>query len=225
MELILIRHGEPRTLQTEGEPADPELTERGRWQAERLARWLACEPIDCVVTSSRIRAKQTAAPLASHFGLEPIEVPDLDEIDRGSTLYAPMRLMAEQFPEYWKAIQERRFEDIGWDSWEVFHERVLRAWEGILGDPPGRRVAIACHGGVIGVIIAHVIGTAVERWSFANPPFASFSRASVEANGSVRMLSLNEVGHFDASRERVIGPEGEGFDSDGFMQALVESRS
>ncbi|HEX6311326.1 MAG TPA: histidine phosphatase family protein, partial [Acidimicrobiia bacterium] len=44
MELLLIRHAEPvRIGPGEGGdgPVDPELTPRGRTQAERLAAWLA----------------------------------------------------------------------------------------------------------------------------------------------------------------------------------------
>ena len=52
MELILIRHGEPVTVQTDGAPADPELSLRGQWQAERVCHWLSfCLP--CVGTSFR----------------------------------------------------------------------------------------------------------------------------------------------------------------------------
>jgi probable phosphoglycerate mutase len=224
MELILIRHGEPVTVQTDGEPADPELSERGFWQAERVSHWLACEPIDCVITSSKTRAKQTVAPLAEHLDIEPLEIPDLDEIDRRSTVYAPFQIMPERFPDYWKAIQEQRWSDIGWDSLETFRERVIGAWEHILEQRPGARVAIGCHGGVIGVLAAHVTGVP-QQWAFANPPFASFSRVVIAADGRAQVQSLNEVGHFDATRRRVIGPDGEGFEGKGFMQALAESRT
>jgi len=223
MEVILIRHGEPLSVQTQGEPADPELSERGQWQAERVSHWLACEPIDCVITSSKTRAKQTVAPLTGHLGVDPIEVRDFDEIDRGSTVYAPFQVMEEQFPDYWQAIQEQRWADIGWDSFDYFRERVVDAWQGVLADPPGERIAIGCHGGVIGVLAAHLTGTG-QQWAFANPPFASFTRVAVHADGRTQVLSMNEIGHFDAARTRVVGPDGEGFEGKGFMQALSESR-
>lgn len=224
MELILIRHGEPQTVETDGKPADPALTERGLWQAERVSHWLECEPIDCVVTSSKTRAKQTVAPLVDSLGIEPLEIADFDEIDRRSTVYAPFPIMAERFPDYWQAIQEQRWADIGWDSYEYFQQRVIAAWEGVLEQRPGQRVAIGCHGGVIGVLAAHITGVA-EQWAFSNPPFASISRVAISADGRAQVLSINEVGHFDATRRRVVGPDGEGFEGKGFMQALAESRS
>jgi probable phosphoglycerate mutase len=224
MEVILIRHGEPLTVETDGEPADPELSERGRWQAERVSHWLECEPIDCVVTSSKTRAKQTVAPLARALEIAPLEVRDFDEIDRRATVYAPFQLMPERFPDYWQAIQEQRWADIGWDSFEYFKERVVAAWDGLIASRPGERIAIGCHGGVIGVLAAHVTGVA-QQWAFSNPPFASISRVVIGAEGRAQVLSMNEVGHFDATRRRVIGPDGEGFEGKGFMQALAESRT
>jgi len=56
MEILLVRHGEPVTAESLAGPVDPELTARGRWQAECLGAWLACEPIDHVITSSKRRA-------------------------------------------------------------------------------------------------------------------------------------------------------------------------
>ena len=52
MELMLIRHGLPlRVENSDGAPADPPLSDEGRDQAERVARWLADEPVDALYTS------------------------------------------------------------------------------------------------------------------------------------------------------------------------------
>ena len=46
MELLVIRHGLPlRIERDDGEPADPELSELGQRQADRIAEWLSDEPI------------------------------------------------------------------------------------------------------------------------------------------------------------------------------------
>lgn len=211
MHVILIRHGEPRTVETTGEPADPGLSERGRWQAQRVCEWLACEPIDAILTSSKTRAKETVAPLTGRLGIEPAVIADLDEIDRRSTVYAPFAVLAERFPDYWQAIQEQRWEDIGWDSFEDFERRVVCAWQEIVASSIGERIAIGCHGGVIGVILSHITGR-TERWSFANAPFASCSRIAIDGDGRAQVASVNEVGHFDAMRKKAIGPDGEGFE-------------
>jgi probable phosphoglycerate mutase len=209
MEFLLVRHGEPITTVSESGPADPELTERGRWQADCLGDWLQHEAIDHVVTSSKRRAIETAAPLVDRLGLEPEVIDDLVEIDRNSTVYAPPPVLAERFPEYHAAMSRGEFEKIGWDSYEVFQERVTRAWQDLVEHPRGERVVVACHGGTIGVILTHVMGVSSHAL-FDATPFASISRLVV-VEDTVRVRSLHEVAHFDGRRERAVGPEGEGF--------------
>ena len=158
MEILLVRHGEPVTMVSEDGPVDPHLTERGHWQAEQLGEWLAHEPIDHVVASNKQRAIQTAVPTANRLGLEPEIVADLAEIDRNSRIYGSPAVLAERFPDYFDAMRNGDFERIGWDSYEVFQERVLGAWNDLVAQPRGERVLVACHGGTIGVILSHVIG-------------------------------------------------------------------
>lgn len=86
MRLLLIRHGQTqsnvdRALDT-ARPGAP-LNEHGLAQAEALVEALAHEPIDVLYTSTLIRAQQTAAPLASARGLEPIIVDGIEEIAAG----------------------------------------------------------------------------------------------------------------------------------------------
>jgi len=209
MEILLVRHGEPVTAISESGPVDPELTERGRWQAECLGAWLACEPIDHVVASSKRRAIETALPLAGRLGIEPEIVPDLAEIDRNSRFYAPPPVLAERFPEYHADMAAGNFEKIGWDSYEVFQERVTNAWEELVGRPRGERVLVACHGGTIGVILSGVLGISTHALLGATP-FASISRIEVVGD-TVQLRSLHEIAHFDGVRDRALGPEGDGF--------------
>lgn len=191
---------------SEDGPVDPHLTERGRWQAEQLADWLAHEPIDHVVASNKQRAIETAAPTAARLGLEPEIVPDLAEIDRFSRIYAAPPVLAERFPDYFQAMSNGEFERIGWDSYEVFRERVLGAWRDLLVRPRGERVMVSCHGGTIGVILSHVIG-ASSHAVFDATPFASVTRLFA-SDGAARIRSLHEVAHFDGAREAAHGVEG-----------------
>jgi broad specificity phosphatase PhoE len=209
MEILLVRHGEPVTAESLAGPVDPELTERGRWQAECLGAWLACEPIDHVIASSKRRAIETAEPLATRLGLEAEILPDLVEIDRNARVYAPPPLLAERFPEYHAEMAAGNFERIGWDSYEVFQQRVTTAWQSILERPRGERVLVACHGGTIGVILSQVLGISTHAL-FDATPFASITRILVEA-GEARLRTLHEIAHFDGQRDRALGPEGDGF--------------
>lgn len=209
MQLILVRHAQPhREVRTEG-VADPGLSELGLWQAERLARWLCHEPIDHVVTSPKRRAKLTAAPLLEHLGHDPAVDADLDEIDRRSPIYLPTELLPTEGGDYWDKIRAQRWDDIGWDPPEVFHGRVLTAFERLVVTRPGERVAVFCHGGVINRIVAEVVGVGAERVNF-NTPYASVTRIRVSDTGRRMLVSLNEVAHFDAERSGIVGPMRDG---------------
>ena len=86
MRLYLTRHGQTsanvgRLLDT----AVPgrELTELGRAQAAALADRLRGEDLAAIYTSDRLRAQQTAAPLAADLGLEVVTLTGLREIQAG----------------------------------------------------------------------------------------------------------------------------------------------
>lgn len=215
VQLLLVRHAQPhREVRSEG-VADPGLSELGLWQAERLAQWLLHEPIDHVVVSPKRRAQLTAAPLLDQLGHEPQVDPDLDEIDRRSSIYLPTELLPTEGGQYWDDILAQRWDVIGWDPPEVFHGRVLAAWERLVATAPGERVAVFCHGGVINRIVAEVVGVGTERVNF-NTPYASITRIRIDRVRERRTLvSLNEVGHFDADRSGLVGPMGDGSDYHG----------
>ena len=60
--------------------ANPPLTDRGRAQAERLARVLAKESFDEVLVSPLLRARQTAAPILEAMGRDELIDDWLEEI-------------------------------------------------------------------------------------------------------------------------------------------------
>jgi 2,3-bisphosphoglycerate-dependent phosphoglycerate mutase len=60
-------------------------------QARHLAEYLAAEaPLDALYTSPLNRARQTAAPVAEHFGLDVVVDDGVAEWDRHSNDYVPI---------------------------------------------------------------------------------------------------------------------------------------
>lgn len=217
-EFILVRHGRPEIEIRERGIADPGLDDIGRWQAGRVSRWLAHEPIDRIVTSPKARASQTVVPLVDELGLTPHVIDDLDEIDRFSSRYYPTELVHTEGGEYWEAIQRQEFEAIGWDDISTFIERVTGAWNALAADPGGERVVVACHGGTIRVILGAISGQGMMS---VNVDYASISRVVVDG-GEARYASINETGHFDADRTGLRGPMGNGLAvDDAFHRAGV----
>lgn len=208
VQFILVRHAQPVRLFNPDGPADPGLSELGAWQAERLVAWLVHEPVDHVVTSPKRRAIETVGGLLDGSAhpeqvVHPhLVISDLDEIDRRANLYLPTELLSTEGGEYWDAILRREWDAIGWDSPEVFGERVRAAWAALCADPPGEHVVVACHGGVIRQIAAQVLGLEGMAGRF-DIAYASITRIEVDAAGRPGLVSLNETAHFDARRDSV----------------------
>lgn len=191
MELILIRHGLPeKVINQDGTPADPPLSEEGLKQAELVANWLEHEQIDKLYASPMRRAVQTAEPLAKVKGLD-IELREgVAEYDRKSDLYIPVEQLKELDYDRWKKLMTGEIVEADFPE---FAKAVIGALEAIIHENPGKRVAVACHGGVINVWTSHVIG--FEPKMFFNPNYTSINRFMAASSGEKSVVSLNEHHH------------------------------
>lgn len=202
MDLLLVRHAQPRRIGTEessGTAADPELTEAGRLQAQRLAAWLAPERIDLVVSSPLRRAVETAQAVADAHGLKVEVVDQLREYDADSSEYIPMEELRETKDERWQAMVEGRWEDYGGEPPDVFRGRIVPCIDGIIDAHPGQQVVASCHGGVINVFTAALLGLPHHLWF--DPAYTSITRIRAARNGVRSLASLNETGHLLGNRE------------------------
>ncbi len=190
MELILIRHGLPeKVINDDGSPADPPLSSTGLAQAEKVAKWLSDGEIDCLYSSPMQRAMQTAAPIAADQGME-IQVRDgVAEYDQKSDLYIPVEQLKEQDYDRWLRLMKGEV-DI---DFPAFAKNVCATLEEIVAQNKGKRVAVTCHGGVINVWTAHVIG--FEPKMFFNPNYTSINRFMAASSGEKSVITLNEHAH------------------------------
>ena len=186
MELILIRHGLPvRSDQS----SDPELSAEGHDQARRAADWLADEGVHAVWSSPMLRARQTAQPFAERFGHKVSLHEGVAEFDRHSGSYVPMEVLKRENYEAWLAFAKGEHAmDI-----DVFHQGVVGALEEVIAAHPGERVAVFCHGGVINVWTAHVLGMAPRL--FFEPGYTSIHRYMCARGGQRNVVALNERAH------------------------------
>jgi probable phosphoglycerate mutase len=186
MDLVLIRHGLPERRE---DTADPPLTAEGRDQAERVARLLSGEMIDGVFSSTMIRAIQTAEPYAAVSGLPIQEREGIVEFDRGTGQYVPMEVLKRDDYEAWKAFVSGGYQmDIN-----TFQKAVVDTLEDIIATNPSRTIAVFCHGGVINVWTAHILGMAPRL--FFEPGYASIHRYLCARSGQRNLVSLNERAH------------------------------
>lgn len=191
MELIVVRHARPEHIENADGAADPDLSEIGREQAECTADLLVGAGIDHIVTSPMRRAMQTAAPLVARLDLAPEVVDGLAEYDRHESSYVPAEVQRETDPE---SFYVDPMEDIG-DDIHRFAAAVTDSFGSVISDNPGRTVAVFCHGMVISVWFARVLGLVGGRTQFV-PDYCGVSRFLASAKSDViTVRTFNETSH------------------------------
>ena len=196
MDLVLVRHAEPvRIVDAQG-PADPSLTDRGFRQAAAVAAFLAQESFDAIYASPMQRARQTADVIAEAQGLDVALEDGIAEYDRQSEFYIPVEeLRTSDDPEiqaHWRALAEDRLEDVVADA-ATFRPRVIEALERLIATHPGERVIAVCHGGVINVALAQILG--LQRSLWFEPAYASVHRVAGSRAGIRSIVAVNETGY------------------------------
>jgi broad specificity phosphatase PhoE len=181
--LLLIRHAESSwnaagRWQGHG---NPPLSDRGRAQANALARQLAREAIDVLVSSDLRRAVETAAIVGQARGLRPELNPRLRELDLGDW----EGLTSDQI-ERTAGDVLRRFEaedlDVrpgGGENLRELEQRAFSAVTELVDANPGRRLAIVTHLGVIRALLGELGGSTrgVGTRSVPSGPRASLGNA------------------------------------------------
>lgn len=191
VELLLIRHGQPvRIERSDGQAANPPLTELGWSQARAMADWLAHERIDALYVSPLVRAQETAVPLAERFGLRPVVVDLLAEYDRHHSHYIPL----EDLKAAKAAGNGQGWADLvaGGDTEERrrWRAELVKVIEEIIASHRGQRVAAVCHGGVINAYLSHILGVASPQ--FFEPLYTSVTRVMAAGSGERTMVTVNE---------------------------------
>ena len=153
MRLILIRHGQTTSnvlgaLDTAVPGAD--LTDLGREQAAALPGALAGENIERIFVSTLGRTQQTAAPLASALGLEPVVRDGLREVEAGDLEMRNDRESVRAYLATFIAWADEEYDarmpgaESGNEAFSRFDSVVAEAVESGLGT-----VAIVSHGAML----------------------------------------------------------------------------
>lgn len=191
MQVLLVRHALP--LRSEhGEGSDPDLSEEGLAQVERLPEALARFPIARVVSSPQRRAIQTAEPVAVARDLS-VEIDDrFAEYDRDLPLYIPVEQIREERPEEWARLAQGHLPSAVDE--DAFLARVRAAIDDLVAAAdPDDTVAVFSHGGVINVLLHQILGTA-RLLSFP-VDYASVTRLLFSRSGQATVAGVNGVEH------------------------------
>jgi 2,3-bisphosphoglycerate-dependent phosphoglycerate mutase len=192
-ELLLMRHALPLSGH-----ANPGLSDVGRAQAERVARWLTGSRIDALVTSPLRRARETAAPIEQSLGLTAEVVHDLREweLDDPNHVYDAIEDMSPDDPRL-VAVAEGRYDDFVPElDKAAFQQRTVAAIEDVFArHQQCERIVVSTHGGFISAYLAHVIGAHQVMWF--NADYTGISRVLRLPSGRVVVRSVNETGHLE----------------------------
>jgi len=197
VDLFIFRHGRPVRQVVDagsGGAADPELSDLGRQQALRAAGFLRDHEIHHVVSSTMLRAHQTAIPTADMLGLEIERIDDLKESDHASNVYVPLEEMSPNDPDTAHYFDADSLEDhVFSEGIEAFQERVQRGFEHVIATNKGRRVAVFCHGMVIAVYLKTIMG--LDDVFAMRADYCGLTRVQASSTGVRSVRSFNETHH------------------------------
>lgn len=205
MRWLLIRHGESvgnREWRLQGQKEFP-LSERGRRQAELVARRLADMDIEAVYSSPIRRAWDTAEVIARRVELAVQALFGVQEYDFGELSGLTWPEIHRRAPEVTATMASRggEFPDYpGEEGRDAFRERVCAALWGLQERHEGETVAVVTHAAAILVFLLDVLGLSYRR----RLPFALDNGSITVVETGPRgwpgappavLVSLNDVCH------------------------------
>jgi broad specificity phosphatase PhoE len=202
--LVVVRHGETANnmaAQFTGQ-MDVPLSARGEQQALALTTSLANERFDALISSDLQRARATLAPL-SELLEQPVQLDiALREISVGvweGQSGAAVRALYPGAIERWEASDSYAPE--GGETVAAFRERIIEAFERTRRDFPDGSVLWMTHGGVLGVLLCHVLGMDLQRrWQFRRDNTAIFE-FDVGADYCI-IMRANDTAHLRHLKQR-----------------------
>lgn len=212
MRLVVVRHGATANnlaAQFTGQ-LDVPLSPLGEQQALALAAGLAQERFDALISSDLQRACATLSPLAETLEQPFRRDPALREISVGVWEGQTGAAVRERYPgeiERWETSETYAPE--GGETLTAFRTRIVDALERTWREFPEGSVLWLTHGGVIGMLLCHMLGMSIQRrWQFRADNTAVFEFDV--GDDYYIVMRANDTGHLRAVRDeadRVDSPE------------------
>jgi len=188
----LLRHGE---VDAEGwafrGSTDLSLSESGWRQMRSVAAYF--ESFDHIATSPLQRCRLFAEELNDKQHTNLLTLHDMREMDFGAwenrsfdeleTEYGPLLHQFWQSPVSVQPPDGEAFDD--------FSRRVISCWQEWLEMASGNHRLLVAHGGVIRVLLAHLLDMPMDALWRLHLPYASWSRVSLCEGHQPRLLFMN----------------------------------
>jgi broad specificity phosphatase PhoE len=198
MRLIVVRHGETiynAQARYTGQ-SDVPLSGLGQRQVAMLGEYLATEQLDSIVASDLERTRATAMAIARYHALPVQEDADLREVALGAwegSTYAEVRARDAALVVRWRT-DATTYAPPGGETIVQLRDRVVRALKRWQTRYPEASVLWATHGGLIGVLLCHVLDIDLNRrWQFRHDN-ASITEIQLNDNRAI-IVHLNETTH------------------------------
>ena len=201
MRLYLVRHGETESNRRGlalGQDDVP-LNEHGLWQAKRVGRALASEPLVAVYSSPLRRAQDTAQAVAGHHGREVQVEERLIEMDVGEVEGLPFDEVRKRYPdllEKWVSGSGptqtmpggERLVDVQERAWALVNELAARHGDEV--------IAAVSHNFVILSLNARALGIELAQFRRLRHSVAAVSVLDFSPK-RVKVVRLNDTCHLD----------------------------
>lgn len=174
--IIAIRHGETSwnaDARIQGQ-TDIALNDTGRWQAGRVGKALAGEPISAVYSSDLERAHETARPIAEAAGIPVIPHEGLRERRFGMFEGKTFDEIHETWPDHaqnWRRRLPEWAPPEGGESLLELRARVTKTLHDLASRHPGEQIVVVAHGGVLDALYRVATGQEVNSprtWELPN---------------------------------------------------------
>ncbi len=204
--LFLIRHGLTALTGTRlyGQTAGVDLDDRGLAQAAALAERFRPVRLAAIYSSPLERCVQTVEPLAASKRLEVRPSEALIEMDAGR--WTNRTLASLRRSRDWATVQRApsQFRFPGGESFTEAYERIVGEAQRVAVRHPRGNVAIATHGDLVRILVAHYGGAHLDHFQRTLIDTASVSVIHLDG-GIPRVLLVNDTGGLDRFAPRSRG--------------------
>jgi len=188
----LLRHG---AVEAEGwafrGSTDLPLSEQGWKQMRAMSE--SFDTFDHIATSPMQRCQRFSEEVTAGQHIRLVTLDDMREMDFGDWENRSFDELEKEYGallrQFWQSPVG--IQPPGGELFEAFSQRVIDCWQSWLTSESGHRRLLVAHGGVIRVLLAHVLDMPMHALWRLHLPYASWSRISLCEGHQPRLLFMN----------------------------------
>ncbi len=173
------------------------LNDEGFRQAALVADWLLDKKIGAVYSSGLTRARQTAESIADRFGLQVIQVTELNELDYGEWEGIPEAVPPVQCPEFYKEWRANPLEmsPPGGETFAELRDRAYPALKRIAEENRHGEIVVVAHKSTNRMLLCCVMGRSVNEYKQVQQENAAINVLDVDEDGRITVQQVNQTTH------------------------------